>query len=124
MTTRHARAGWRPTVCERIDRVAVGASSPSCAAMRELLVSDALDVALPGDETIVDAHVVSCRACATTLVELQHIAACLGAAVPQIEPPAALRRRVIDATRRKSVADPAIAKNDANPSSGAANADH
>jgi anti-sigma factor RsiW len=92
--------------------------------MHELLVSDALDLAFPGEEAIVGAHVASCRACATTLIEFQHIAACLGAAVPQIEPPAALRRRVIDATRRKTAADPALAKNNANPSNGAADADH
>src|SRR5579859_2433530 len=94
-----ARAGWQPTDRARAGRTTVaGSSSPGCVFILDLAVSAALDVALPADELTLAAHVAACRQCALDLAELRTVAACLGAAVPPVEPPATLRQRLIDAT--------------------------
>jgi hypothetical protein len=128
MTTRDSHrggAGWQSTACARAGLATVaGSSSPGCVFILDLAVSAALDVAIPADEITLAAHVAVCRHCAVDLAELRNVAACLGAAVPQVEPPATLRRRMIDATLRGTAAHPAIARNEANPSNGAAHADH
>src|SRR5579859_4770883 len=112
-----ARAGWQPTDRARAGRTTVaGSSSPGCGFILDLAVSAALDVALPADELALAAHVALCRHCAAELAELRNVAAFLAGAVPQVEPPASLRRRLIDATLRGTAAHPEIAGNGPHPS--------
>jgi hypothetical protein len=119
----HERAAWRAAANLRTGRVHAAAHSPSiCAYITDLLVAAALDVALAADEATVDAHADSCRRCAAVLAELRHVAAGLGAAVPQIEPPAPLGGQLINRALRDRAMPPA--RGQESTPEGAANADH
>jgi hypothetical protein len=122
--SRGHHAEWQPAACQRAGRVYVAASfSRNCADILDLIVAAALDLALPGDEITVGAHVAACRRCAVALAELRSVAASLGAAIPQVEPPATLRGRIVSAAMRARAAAPPSA-NPATQSNGAANADY
>jgi hypothetical protein len=56
----------------------------------------------------VEEHAAACESCAARLAEFNEVVAALGSAVPQVEPPTALRPRLLEAVERtpQSVATP------------------
>jgi hypothetical protein len=71
----------------------------SCTAFLDLAAGAALDAVEPRELALVEAHAATCTECAAQLQEFRDVAAMLGSAVPQHEPPAALRTRVPDVAR-------------------------
>jgi anti-sigma-K factor RskA len=76
------------------------AESTLCAEIIELSAAVALDAAEAGDRERVEQHAEECPNCAAALHEFREVAAMLGAAVPQVEPAARLRNRVLLTARR------------------------
>jgi hypothetical protein len=72
-----------------------------CDEFVDLAAAAAMD-ALDADEARrVEEHAAQCPKCATALHEFREVAAALGSAVPQVEPPVALRGQLLDAARRE-----------------------
>lgn len=71
----------------------------SCQEFQELAAVVALDAADPEDARRVEEHADACPTCRAWLDEMRLAAAGLGVLVPQVEPPAALRARVLEAVR-------------------------
>ena len=71
----------------------------SCDEFLDLAAGMALNAIDPRDVVRVDEHATQCPDCALKLREFLETAAALGAQVPQVDPPAALRDRVLDAVR-------------------------
>jgi anti-sigma-K factor RskA len=69
----------------------------SCQEVAELAAAVVLDAAEPAEARKVERHLEACPACARSVDELRATAAVLGSAVPQVEPPAHLRERVLAA---------------------------
>jgi anti-sigma-K factor RskA len=65
--------------------------------LRELTSGYALGVLSEDDRRALEAHLPTCRECSLEVRELAHVAAGLAHAVPQVDPPASLRARVLDA---------------------------
>jgi len=65
--------------------------------MRELSGLYVLDALTPGERAEFQAHLVECDVCRAEVLTLRPVAAGLSGAVPQVEPPAQLRERVIRA---------------------------
>jgi len=60
----------------------------------------ALDAVDADEVSLVEAHAAACADCALSLREFREVAAVLGSAVPQVDPPEALRGEVLEAARR------------------------
>ncbi len=73
----------------------------TCKMLVDLLPGTALDVLLAEERLEVQAHVATCSRCAAELAELEEAAAVLAAGVPQVEPPADLKGRVLAAAREE-----------------------
>jgi anti-sigma-K factor RskA len=69
----------------------------SCAEVADLAAAVALDAADPRDARNLEQHLHLCPACARVVDELRATVSVLGSAVPQIEPPAYLKERVLAA---------------------------
>jgi anti-sigma-K factor RskA len=69
----------------------------SCEEVADLAAAVALDAVEPAEARQVERHLSACPACARSVDELRTTAAVLGSAVPQVEPPAHLRERVLAA---------------------------
>jgi anti-sigma-K factor RskA len=65
--------------------------------LRELTGAYALGALSDGDRRAFEAHLASCAECAREVRELGYVASGLAVAVAQVNPPAALRQRVLDA---------------------------
>jgi len=76
------------------------AESALCDEIIELSAAVALGAAEPGDWERVEQHADECPKCAQALREFRDVAAVLGASVPQVDPPARLRNRVLLAAQR------------------------
>jgi hypothetical protein len=75
-------------------------STLTCEEFLDLAAAVALDVAEQDDAERVEQHAAECPDCATRLLEFREVAAAFGAAVPIVDPPAALRTRLFDVVRR------------------------
>jgi anti-sigma-K factor RskA len=69
----------------------------SCEEVADLAAAVALDAAEPAEARKLERHLNACQACARSVDELRTTAAVLGSALPQVEPPAHLRERVLAA---------------------------
>jgi hypothetical protein len=69
----------------------------SCEEVADLATAVVLDAAEPAEARRVERHLNACPACARSVDELRTTAAVLGSALPQVEPPAHLRDRVLAA---------------------------
>src|SRR5215208_5865099 len=69
----------------------------TCDEFLDLAAAVALDAADAEDSRRVEEHAAACPDCGRHLVEFREVAAALGAHVAQVDPPAALRRRVLEA---------------------------
>jgi anti-sigma-K factor RskA len=67
--------------------------------LRELTGGYALGVLSDEERRALEAHLSTCRECTLEVRELARVAAGLAHAVPQVDPPAALRGRVLNAVR-------------------------
>jgi hypothetical protein len=74
-------------------------STMSCDEFLDRAAALALDSADSEEARLVEDHAATCSACAQQLREFREVAAVLGSAVPQVDPPDALRSRVLDAAR-------------------------
>jgi hypothetical protein len=72
----------------------------SCDEFLDRAAALALDSVDAEEVRLVEEHAAACPDCAVRLQEFREVAAVLGAAVPQVEPPEALRGRVLEAARR------------------------
>jgi anti-sigma-K factor RskA len=68
----------------------------TCAEFLDLSAAVALGAADPEDERRVEEHASECADCARQLAHFREVGAALGAAVPQIEPPPAVRERLFE----------------------------
>lgn len=76
--------------------------SATCEEFVDLAAAAAVD-ALDADEARqVEQHAALCPACATALDELREAAAVLGAEVPQVDPPPALRARLLEVAAQEA----------------------
>ena len=73
----------------------------SCEEFLDLAAAVALDASEPEDVRRVEEHAASCPACRARLDEFRLAAAALGAATPQIEPPAEVRARLFETVGRE-----------------------
>jgi hypothetical protein len=71
----------------------------SCGECIDLAAGAALDAVEPHELERVEAHAATCAECAAQLQNFREVAALLGSAVPQLDPPPALRARVLDVAR-------------------------
>jgi hypothetical protein len=72
----------------------------TCDEFLDLAAAVALDAAEQGDAERVEEHAAQCPDCAIRLHEFRETAAALGTAVSAVDPPAALRTRVLDEVQR------------------------
>ena len=75
--------------------------STTCDDMVELAAAVAVDGLDEDEARQVEAHAAACPRCAVALQEFRDAASVFGAAVNQVEPPPALRNRVLEAARRE-----------------------
>jgi hypothetical protein len=71
----------------------------TCAEFLDLAAAVALDATDESDAKRVQQHAASCPECGRRLQEFSEVAAALGARVPQVDPPVALRGRLLEAAR-------------------------
>jgi anti-sigma-K factor RskA len=76
--------------------------SITCDEFIDLAAGYALDALDPSDVERVEQHAATCADCASRLEEFRETAAALGTRVPQADPPAALRGRLLEAVRSTS----------------------
>ena len=69
----------------------------SCDEFLDRAAALALDSVDAGELKLVEEHAAACPDCALSLQEFREVAAVLGSAVPQVDPPEALRSRVLEA---------------------------
>jgi anti-sigma factor RsiW len=74
--------------------------------VRELLAAYALDALDPEDERAVEAHLATCPDCRRDVAALREAAASLATGVPSVEPPAALKTRIMRATELEARVEP------------------
>jgi hypothetical protein len=72
----------------------------SCDEFPDRAAALALDAVEPDEVRLIEDHAATCPDCAARLQEFRVVAAVLGSAVPQVDPPEALRARVLEAARR------------------------
>src|SRR5262245_52716727 len=71
--------------------------------LRELTGAYALGILSETERLALEAHLPTCQSCADEVLALKEVSGALAYAVPQIDPPAALRERVLrEATRSDS----------------------
>lgn len=80
----------------------VGRTAMTCEEFGDLAAAVALDCAEPEDVMRVEQHARDCPECAAQLNLLREVAAGLGAAVPQVEPPPTLHDRVMRAVEAEA----------------------
>ncbi|HEV7662750.1 MAG TPA: anti-sigma factor [Chloroflexota bacterium] len=71
----------------------------TCEEFLDLAAAVALDASDSEEVRRVERHAAECPECARQLDSFREVAAVIGSAVPQLEPPAALRGRVLEAAR-------------------------
>jgi hypothetical protein len=71
----------------------------TCDEFLDLAAAVALDAHEPDDARRVEQHASECPDCAYHLAEFREVAAAIGTGVPQVDPPAALRGRLLEAVR-------------------------
>jgi anti-sigma-K factor RskA len=71
----------------------------TCDEFRDWAAVVALDSGEPDDMRLFEEHAQTCPDCARQLDEFNAVTAALGAAVPQVDPPSALRARLFEAVR-------------------------
>lgn len=71
----------------------------STCALRADAVGAAFSALEPEEDLALRAHLAHCAACRRTLAEATDVVAALGVAVPQLDPPPALRGRLLDTVR-------------------------
>jgi Anti-sigma-K factor rskA/Putative zinc-finger len=74
----------------------------TCDEFLDLAGAMAVDALDASEARRVEKHAAACPRCGAKLEEFREAAAAFGAAVKQVEPPAELRRRVLEAARRTS----------------------
>lgn len=74
-------------------------STMSCDEFLDRAAALALDSVDPDEARLVEDHAAMCPDCALHLREFREVAAVLGSAVPQVDPPEALRSRLLEAAR-------------------------
>ena len=74
--------------------------------LRELLAAYALDALDSEDERAVEAHLATCPDCRRDVAALREAAASLATGVPAVEPPAALKTRIMRATELEARVEP------------------
>ncbi len=81
----------------------------TCDEVRELLAALSLDALDVDERDVVEDHLARCPACASKFRDYQETAAALALALPQVDPPAGLKRRIIAAasTDHRSARRPA-----------------
>ncbi len=79
----------------------------TCETIADLLPAAALDAVSADERLVVQGHVAGCRRCAAELAELEEAGALLAEAVPQFEPPADLKGRVLAAALAERPSDTA-----------------
>jgi hypothetical protein len=72
----------------------------SCDEFLDRAAAAVLDSVDADEVRLVEEHAAECPDCAVRLEEFRAVAAVLGAAVPQVDPPAALRASVLEVARR------------------------
>jgi hypothetical protein len=77
------------------------AESVMCEEIIELAAGVAVDAVDDADRERVEKHAAECPRCAAALREFREVAAVLGSAVPQVDPPTRLRSRVLLAAQRE-----------------------
>ena len=78
-----------------------GRASMTCDEFMDLAAAVALDAADPEDVRRVEEHAVDCPDCRAWLDDYRVAAAALGTALPQVEPSAQVRERLLAAVRRE-----------------------
>jgi anti-sigma-K factor RskA len=78
-------------------------------ALRELAAPYALGLAGEAERRVFEAHLASCAECQEEVAEIHRISEGIGQLAPQANPPADLRRRIIDAAQQEAVANVARA---------------
>src|ERR1700693_215530 len=71
----------------------------SCDEFLDRAVAFTLDSVAPDGGRLGEGHASACADCALRLQEFREVAAVLAAAVPQVDPPEALRMRLLEAAR-------------------------
>lgn len=74
--------------------------------LRDLLAAYALGALDPEDERAVEAHLATCADCRRDVAALRDAAASLATGVPAVEPPAALKTRIMRATELEARVEP------------------
>jgi hypothetical protein len=87
-------------------RLGLFGAPPTCEEAADLAAAVALDAADPRDERRLQRHLAVCSACANSMSELRAAAAVLGSVVPQLDPPAELRERIVAAASAAAPAWP------------------
>jgi len=80
--------------------VTVDHPAMSCDEFLDRAAALALDAGDADEIRLVEEHAAACPDCARQLQEFREVAAMLGGAVPQVDPPEALRSRVLEVARR------------------------
>ena len=78
--------------------------------LRELTGAYALGALSEADRRALESHLEGCGDCAREVRELAVVAGGLAVAVPQVDPPAALRERVLRAALQSQIASPPVAR--------------
>src|SRR3954467_10968518 len=81
-------------------------SGLTCAEARELVPLLALDVLDVDERDVLEDHLAGCSACLEHLAAYSETAAALALALPQYDPPASLKERVLSEARRARVLPP------------------
>jgi len=72
----------------------------SCDEFLDRAAALVLDAVEPDEVRLIEDHAATCPECALRLQEFREVAAVLGSAVPQLDPPEALRARLVEAAGR------------------------
>ncbi len=78
----------------------------SCDEFLDRAAALATDSVSPEEARLVEDHAASCPQCGVHLWDFREVAAVLGSAVPQVDPPEAVRLRVLEAARRTQPSSP------------------
>src|SRR5574340_694512 len=80
----------------------------TCEEFEELSGAFALDAVTPAEREAAQAHLAGCAACTRRLQELRAVVNVLPYSAPQVNPPASLKRRVLDAIRMENSHTPPV----------------
>jgi anti-sigma-K factor RskA len=79
-------------------------SAPDCDAIQELIPDYAFGLTSPEETRLVEASLTSCPDAAAQLADFRHMQEEMRAGVPQVEPPAQLAKRLLEATAAPTAA--------------------